>query len=165
MQHGHRAGAIAAVTVGVLMELGVPDSVPAVTHQMQQGFWGGAQAVEERVGGMKLLAITTAGGHHLHDPAGADPVLADVHRNLFCSQQHPGDVATVADLLIRCHKRDRAPSLELAADLTMQRLLVGFHRQQEVGPLLLELPKKAFGYAGHPPGSARPQDPTRQATF
>jgi hypothetical protein len=24
----------------------------------------------------------------------------------------------------------------------VQRLLVGFHRQEEVGPLLLELPKK-----------------------
>ena len=47
----------------------------------------------------------------------------------------------VADLVIRCHKRDLALSLELAADLAVQRLLVGFNRQEEVGPLLLELPK------------------------
>jgi hypothetical protein len=41
-------------------------------------------------------------------------------------------------------KRDLAFPLELALDLAMQRLLVGFHRQQEVGPLLLELPKNGF---------------------
>ena len=44
----------------------------------------------------------------------------------------------MADLLIRCQKRDRALSLELAADLVVQRLLVGLDRQEEVGPLLLE---------------------------
>jgi hypothetical protein len=38
-------------------------------------------------------------------------------------------------------KRDLALSLELAADLAVQRLLVGFNRQEEVGTLLLELPK------------------------
>ena len=89
-----------------------------------------------------------AGGRHLHDPAGADPGLADVLRRLFGTQR-PGDVATVADLVIRCHERDLALSLELAADLAVQRLLVGLllrrshrlDRQKEVGPLLLELPK------------------------
>jgi hypothetical protein len=44
----------------------------------------------------------------------------------------------MADLLIRCHKRDRALSLELAGNLAMQRLLVALDRQEEVGPLLLE---------------------------
>ena len=44
----------------------------------------------------------------------------------------------MADLLIRCHKWDRALSLELTSDLTMQRLLVALDRQEEVGPLLLE---------------------------
>jgi hypothetical protein len=39
--------------------------------------------------------------------------------------QRPGDVAAVADLVIRCHERDLALSLELAADLAVQRLLVG----------------------------------------
>ena len=56
----------------------------------------------------------------------------------------------MADLVIGCHERDLALSLELAADLAVQRLLVGsplrgrlrLHRQQEVGPLLLEELKK-----------------------
>jgi len=144
-QRGHRSGAITAVTVGILMELGVADPVPAlnapaVPHQLQQRFWGGAQACEKEVLRLKRLAVAAAGGRHLHDPAGADPGLGDVRRCLF-GPQGPGDVATVADLVIRCHKRDLALSLELAADLVVQRLLVGLDRQEEVGPLLLELPK------------------------
>ena len=55
--------------------------------------------------------------------------------------QYPGDIATVADLVILCHKRDVTLSLELALDLAMQRLLVALDGQEEVGPLLLELPK------------------------
>ncbi len=47
----------------------------------------------------------------------------------------------MALLVIPCHERDLALSLELAADLAVQHLLIGFHGQQEVGPLLLELPK------------------------
>ena len=86
------------------------------------------------------LAVTATGGAHLHNPAGAAPCLADVLWSFFCSQS-PGDVSAVADLVFRCHKRDLALSLELAADLTMQSLLVRFHRQEEVGPLLLELSK------------------------
>lgn len=130
------------------MELGVPDPVPAlnaptVAHKSQQGFWGGAQACQEQVGRPKWLAITDAIGGHLHDPAGADPGLANVLRCLF-RPQYPGDVATVADLVIRCHKRDVTLSLELALDLAMQRLLVGFDGQEEVGPLLLELVKNGF---------------------
>ena len=34
-------------------------------------------------------------------------------------------------------RSDTLSSLELAADLAVQRLLVGLDRQQEVGPLLL----------------------------
>jgi hypothetical protein len=64
-----------------------------------------------------------------------------VLRRLF-SPQGPGDVATVADLVIRCHERDLALSVKLAADLAVQRFLVGFHRQEEVGPLLPPLPGK-----------------------
>jgi hypothetical protein len=153
-QCAHRAGAIASVAVGVFMELGVPDPVPAlnaptVAHKSQQGFWRGAQAgVAPRgapgepleVGRPKWLAITDAIGGHLHDPAGADPGLANVLWCLF-RPQYPGDVAAVADLVIRCQKRDVTLSLELALDLAMQRLLVGFDGQEEVGPLLLELPK------------------------
>ena len=95
------------------------------------------------MGGLKWLAGTSTGGHHLHDPAGADPGLADVLRCLLCPQR-PEDVAAMADLVIRCHERDLALSLELAEDLTVQCLLVGLDGQEEVGPLLLELPKNGF---------------------
>ncbi|MCP9859682.1 hypothetical protein, partial [Cyanobium sp. Cruz-8H5] len=64
--------------------------------------------------------------------------------------QRPGDVAAMADLVIGCHERDFPLSLELAADVAVQRLLVGYSfgedcvydRQEEVGPLLLEELKK-----------------------
>ena len=62
---------------------------------------------------------------------------------LFCSQR-PGDAAAVADLVIACHEWDVTLSLKLAADLAIQRLLVAFYRQQEVGSLLLELVKNGF---------------------
>jgi hypothetical protein len=35
----------------------------------------------------------------------------------------------VADLVIRRHERDFSRSLDLAADLAVQRVLVGFHRK------------------------------------
>ena len=41
-------------------------------------------------------------------------------------------------LVILCGERDLALSLELAADLPVQGLLVAFHSQEHVGPLLLE---------------------------
>lgn len=47
--------------------------------------------------------------------------------------QTPGDVPAMADLVIRCQKRDFAFSLELAADLAMQSCLVGLASQEEVG--------------------------------
>jgi hypothetical protein len=47
----------------------------------------------------------------------------------------------MADLVNRCHKRDLAFPLELAADLALQCCLVGLDRQEGVGSLLLELPK------------------------
>jgi len=127
------------------MDLGVADPVPAlnapaVSHQLQQRFWRGVQAGEEQVLRMKGFAVAATGGRHLHDPAGAYPGLGDVRRSLF-STQGPGDYATVADLVIPCHEKNLALPLEVAADLEVQRLLVGLDRQQEVGPLLLELPK------------------------
>jgi hypothetical protein len=151
--------------VGVLVELGVANPVPAlnapaVPHQLQQGFWGRAQAGQKHVVGLERLAVSGAGGDHLHDPAGVDPGLPDVLRGLF-SAQRPGDVPTVTDLVIRCPKRDFALSLELAADLAVQRLLVGFNRQEEVGPLLLELPKNIPSPRVAPFGSITPTaDPT-----
>jgi len=127
------------------MELGVTDPVPALKapalpHQLQQCFWGSTQAGEKQMGGLKWLAVTATGGAHLHDPAGAAPCLADVLWSLFCSQS-PGDVTAVAFLLIHCHKRDVPLPLKLIADLAVEDLLVGFHGQEEVGPLLLELSK------------------------
>ena len=48
-QRGQRTGTVAPVAIGVLMERGVADPVPAlqataVPHLAHQGFWGGAQA-------------------------------------------------------------------------------------------------------------------------
>lgn len=153
-QGGHHSSAIAPVAVGILMELGVTDPVPGlngppVSHQLQQRFWRCAQARQEQVGGVKRLAVTCAAGCDFHDPAGADPDLADVLWSLLGAQR-PGDIAAVANLVIRCHERDSALALELAADLAVQRLLVGFHGQEEVGPLLLELPKNISHPIGHP---------------
>ena len=55
--------------------------------------------------------------------------------------QLPSDVTAVTFFLIRCYERDVPLPLKLIADLAMQRLLVAFYRQEEVGPLLLELSK------------------------
>ena len=131
-QRCHGPSSIAPLAVRVFMELGVTDPVPAlnapaVSHQLQQGFWRGAQAAQKQVGCAKRLAVTGAGGRHLHDPAGAGPGLSNLLRCRFGSQR-PGDVAAVADLVIRCHERDLALPLELAADLAVQRLLVGLDR-------------------------------------
>ena len=150
-QAGQRTSAITPVAVGVLVELGVTDPVPAlnapaVAHQSQQGLWGGAEAGVAPRGApgeliqvlrLKRSPVSGADSGHLHNSAGANPALADVLQCLLCPQR-PGDAATMADLLIRCHKWDRALSLELAGDLAMQRLLVALDRQEEVGPLLLE---------------------------
>jgi len=127
-QRRHCSGAVAPVAMGVLMQQGVADPVPAldapsVSHQLQQRFWGGAQAGEKQMGGLEGLAITGAIGSHVHDPAGAAPGLDDVLRCLFGTHS-PVDVAPVALLVIHCEKRDVVPSLELAADLSVQRLLV-----------------------------------------
>jgi len=92
------------------------------------------------VRGVKGLAVTGSAGHDFHDPAGADPGLTDVLWGRF-SAQRPGDDTAVVNLVIPCHKRDVTLSLELRSDLAVQRLLIGFRCQQEVGPLLLELPK------------------------
>jgi hypothetical protein len=57
------------------MELGFPDPVPAlnapaVSHQLQQGLWRGAQARQKQVGGLKRPAVTGAADRDIHDPAG-----------------------------------------------------------------------------------------------
>ena len=79
------------------MELGVTDPVPAfnapaLPHQLQQCFWGdthagvaprGALHETRQMGGLKWIAVTAAGGAHLHDPVGAAPCRADVLWSLF----------------------------------------------------------------------------------
>ena len=131
----------------VLIELGVTDPVPALDtpalpHQAQQRFWRGAQAGDKAVGGPERLAIAGACRDHFRDPAGALPVGLDVIRRFLCTQI-PGDIASVADLVIACYERDLALSSQLAGDLPVESLLVGLDRQEEVGPLLLELSKNA----------------------
>ena len=47
------------------MELGVTDPVPAfnapaVSHQLQQRFWGGAQAGDEQMGRLERSAVSGA---------------------------------------------------------------------------------------------------------
>lgn len=148
-QRRHRSGAVPPVAMGVLVHLGVTDPVPAfnapaLAHQWQKGFWGGAQAGEEVVGGLERLAVTAAGGVHLNDPTCADPGFCDVLRCLF-GPQLPGDVTAVAFLVIPCLERDLALSQKLTADLAVEGLLVGsplrgrlrLHSQEEVGSLLL----------------------------
>ncbi len=147
-QRGHGSSAIAPVPVGVFMELGVADPVPAlnapaVSHQLQQSFWSGPQAGEESVRGMERLVPAGAGGCHLHDPAGAAPLCSDVLRGLFGAER-PGDCTTMTLLENTCLDRDAAFPLELAPDLAMQCLLIPLDGQEEVGPLLLELLKNGF---------------------
>ena len=82
------------------MELGVSNPVatlqaPMVSHHSQQTFWGCAQANEEQVRGLKRLAVASANGLQLDDPAGAAPGCANVLRGLF-GPQPPGDVAAMA---------------------------------------------------------------------
>ena len=109
---------------------------------MQQCIWGGAQAGDEPVRGLERLAITGARGDHFRNPAGAMPIGLDVLRRFF-GPQSPADVTAMADLVIGCHERDVALPKQLIGDLAAERLLVGLDGQEEVGPLLRELPKNA----------------------
>ncbi len=93
--------------------------------------------------GLERLALTDATGQQLHDPGATWPVGFDVLRYLL-GPHRPGDLAAVADLVMRCSKRDLALPLKLPADLSLQGLLVGFDAQEEVGPLLRELSKNAL---------------------
>lgn len=60
-----------------------------------------------------------------HHCRGADPGLTDVLR-FSLGPQRPGDIAPVADLLIRYQRRDRALPLALAGTLAMGRLRLAF---------------------------------------
>jgi hypothetical protein len=61
------------------------------------------------------------------------------------------------------HEWDVPLSLELRSDLTMQRLLIRFHCQEEVGPLLLELPKNGRWVWSASAWIRTPPDPARRA--
>lgn len=89
------------------------------------------------MGRPKGLAVLGAAGRDFQEPAGADLCHPDVLRRLR-GPQRPTDVAVMTDLLNQSHDRDLAPTPELAANLTVQCPVVGFHCQQVVGPLLME---------------------------
>jgi hypothetical protein len=123
-----------------------------VPYPLQQAIGVGAQAgvtprgsLDETSQMCRLtwLVIAAADGGHFDDPAGADLGLGDV---LWClvGAQRLGECTALADLVIACHKRDLAFSMDLAADLAAEGLLVCLNRQEEVGSLLLELTKKGF---------------------
>ena len=72
-QRGHHPSAIAAVAVGILMSWvsripGPALNAPVISHQLQQGFWCGAQAGEKQAPRLKQLAFSGAGSGHLHNP-------------------------------------------------------------------------------------------------
>ena len=92
--------------------------------------------------GLALSLAGLRGGDHLHDPGAAGPVGLDVLRRFFGAEL-PGGVATMPFLVIGCRERDVTLSLELGADLAVEGLLVGFHGQDNVGPLLQAPSKNA----------------------
>ncbi len=146
-EHGG-TGAI-GVAVGVLAQLRVRHPVPfvlnapALTDQSQQCFWGGGQSGDKSVARDVTLALAVCvAGDQFHDPSAALPVGLDVLWRLLGSEL-PAGLAPVALLDIRCCERDLAPSLELAADLPVEGLLVRSNGQQELGPLLQAPAKNA----------------------
>jgi len=79
----HRASDIASAAVGVRMELGVADPMPAlnappISRQFQQGFWDRSQAGEKEVFGNQWPAVTGSCGDDCNDPACAKPYLTDM---------------------------------------------------------------------------------------
>jgi hypothetical protein len=153
----------------VLLELRVADPLPpldtpAVSHQLQQCFWGRPDAHEKEMAAVQGFAVTLSRGDDFNDPARAEPLHTNMVWRLF-RLQRPGDVAAMAELMIRCQKTDLAFPLELALDLAMQGPLVGLDRQQEVGCMLLELLKNGFRVCRHLPGSAGLPDPAHPAAF
>jgi len=82
---------------------------------------------------LKWLAVPDPIRNHLHDPPGSASALPDVIRRLF-RPQRPAEVSAVSDSVIGCQEGDLAFLLELTEDLTEQRLLVGFHCEEQDGP-------------------------------
>jgi hypothetical protein len=131
------------VAVGLLAQLRVAHPVPfvfnspALTDQSQQDFWGGTQAGDKSEAGDFALALAgSCAGDQLHEPVAARSVGLDALWKLL-GPKLPASLAPVALFEIRCCESDLALSLELQVDLPVERLLVGFHGQQEVALLLL----------------------------
>ena len=82
-----------------------------------------------------LTAARHDAGDHFHNLGAAGPVQLDVLRRLFRTQ-FPDRVPPVFLLVIRCRVWDPALSLELATNLAVESVLVGFHGEEDVGPLL-----------------------------
>jgi len=136
--------------MGVLTELGVAGPVPfvlnapALSDESQQSIWAGPQAGEEQMAPDAALSAARHGvGDHFHDPGAAGPVRLDVIRRLFRTQV-PDRVPPVLLLVSRCRVWNFPLSLELATDLAVEGLLVGFHGQEDVGPLLQAPPKNGW---------------------
>ncbi len=89
--------------------------------------------------GLERLAVPDPGGGHLSDPAVAMQIGLHMLRSFF-RDQGP-DVTAMADRVIGCDDRDAALSKQPIRDLQVERLLVGCSSEEEVGPLLCELPK------------------------
>lgn len=101
-QCGQDRGSGPSIAVVVLTQLGVPEPVPAfdapsLPHQLQQGFWRGAQAGEKEVPLEGRLAGTLATDDKLENPAAAGPVLGDDLRSRS-GPECPGGVASVTAL-------------------------------------------------------------------
>jgi len=96
---------------------------PALPFQAQHCLGAGAQGGEEIVNLFGRLAVAAAGSDQLHDPATAWPVLLDVLWR-FANPQDPSCVATMSFLVMHSSVKNLIFSLELAADLPMQALLV-----------------------------------------
>jgi hypothetical protein len=91
-----------SIAVVILTQLGVPEPVPAfdapsLPHQLQQGFWRGAQAGQKEVPLEERLACTLAADDKLENPAAAWPVLGDAIRSRS-GPECPGGVAPVTAL-------------------------------------------------------------------
>jgi len=99
---------------------------PTLSHQLHQAFWRSATG-DESVGRLKGLAVAPAAGGHLNDPAGAAPDLLELIWGFF-RPQAPSDVTAMPDLLIHCSERDLPFAEQLAGDLPVEGLLIGFDR-------------------------------------
>ena len=79
------------------------------------------------MGRLKGLTVARAVGGHLNDSAGAAPDLLDVIW-VFFRPKDPDDVTAMPDFVILCSERDLPFAEQLAGDLPVEGLLVGFDR-------------------------------------